>query len=170
MWVVLCLLTWHFFSEQLEVTAFILLLYRASILSMFLKRSAVLYLSSPLHCNHWFVPVGHHGWPSCVFYWLDSVGEVWFLVTLLLRLCFSLSFMLSIKNTSPFHIFLFLSWSDFSRSTGHPSPFQNEHKCIFSYLLSSVNCRIENGSDGTARHLFHCTNKSKITSAFLSWS
>lgn len=54
------------FYEQLQVTV-ILLLYCASILSLFLKRSAVLYLSSPLHCNHWLAPVGHHGWPSCVF-------------------------------------------------------------------------------------------------------
>lgn len=114
------------------------------------KRSAVLYLSSPLHCNHWFVPVGHHGWPSCCLFigWILWV-KPGFLVTLLL-LCVFLTDFHFMSSSHPSSSLLSLSFClfpvsqtcKFSDFTGLPSAFQNKHKYIFSYLLSLVNCRI----------------------------
>lgn len=88
-------------------------IYCASNLSAFLKRSAVLYLSSPLHCNHWFVPAGNYGWASyCMSFsgWILQVKSVF-----QSHYCFvfvSCCFHVKHRNTS-FLTFLFLSLSIF---------------------------------------------------------
>lgn len=39
---------------------------------------------------------------------------------------------------------------------------------IFSYLLSSVNCRIENRNEEIAEHLFHCNKRNNISISIFS--
>lgn len=89
------------------------IIVQSFIYRMCLKRSAVLYLSSPLHCNHWFVPVGHHGWPSCCLLLAGFSG--WNLVFwshYCFCVCFSLTFIPCPPHIPPpLSVSLFLSVS-----------------------------------------------------------
>lgn len=143
-------------------------IYCASNLSAFLKRSAVLYLSSPLHCNHWFVPAGNYGWASyCMSFsgWILQVKSVF-----QSHYCFvfvSCCFHVKHRNTS-FLTFLFVSRSfslftltqscKISCTTGRPFTLSKRTQIYLSYLLSSVNCSIENGTGSS--------HESKRTSAY----
>lgn len=134
-------------------------LYCASVLSMFLKRSAVLYLSSTLHCNHWFFPVGQHG---CAFMCPLLAGfcgwSLFFGHFIALCVFLTVFHVKHLKKSLFLHFLLCLFGLTFSKrlshhsqscqlscTTVHPSTCQNEHKFIFSYLLSSVNWRIKSG-------------------------